>query len=95
MQNILLNSALKDPFETQDEPSLDSITFSNVDINKGDLTNYREQLLSPVTNLSVSMSINQTASDPRMINGSAKVEVEARAALRDVRVERLIAQPNH
>ena len=42
-----------------------------------------------------SMSINQTASDPRMINGSAKVEVEARAALRDVRVERLIAQPNH
>ena len=58
MQNILLSSALKDPFETQDEPSLDSITFSNVDINKGDLTNYREQLLSPVTNLSVSMSIN-------------------------------------
>ena len=42
-----------------------------------------------------SMSINQTASDPRMINGSAKVEVEARAALRDVRVERLIAQPAH
>ena len=42
-----------------------------------------------------SMSLNQTISDPRMINGSAKVEVEARAALRDVRVERLIAQPNH
>ena len=40
MQNILFNSALKDPFETQDEPYLDSITFSNVHINKGDLTNY-------------------------------------------------------
>ena len=29
-----------------------------------------------------SMSLNQTASDPRTINGSAKVEGEARAALR-------------
>ena len=33
-----------------------------------------------------SMSLNQTASDPRTINGSAKIEVEARAALRDVEV---------
>ena len=40
-----------------------------------------------------SMSLNQTASDPRTINGSAKVE--ARAALRDVGVEGLIAQPAH
>ena len=39
------------------------------------------------------MSLNQTASDPRTINGSAKVEGEARAALRDVGVEGLIAQP--
>ena len=42
-----------------------------------------------------SMSINKTASDPRMINGSAKVEGEVRAALRDVGVEGLIAQPTH
>ncbi|MDA8636705.1 hypothetical protein N9L70_10040 [Rhodobacteraceae bacterium] len=40
-----------------------------------------------------SMSLNQTASDPRTINGSAKVEGEVRAALRDVGVEGLIAQP--
>ena len=38
---------------------------------------------------------NQTASDPRTINGSAKVGGEARAALRDVGVEGLIAQPAH
>jgi hypothetical protein len=42
-----------------------------------------------------SMSLNQTATDPRTINGSAKVEGEARAALRDVCVEGLIAQPAH
>jgi len=42
-----------------------------------------------------SMSLNQTASDPRTINGSAKVEGEARAALKDVGVEGLIAQPTH
>ena len=41
------------------------------------------------------MSLNQTASDPRSINGMAKVEGEARAALRDVGVEGLIAQPAH
>ena len=35
------------------------------------------------------------ASDPRTINGSAKVDGEARAALRDVGVEGLIAQPAH
>ena len=40
-----------------------------------------------------SMSPNQTASDPRTITGSAKVEGDARAALRDVGVEGLIAQP--
>ena len=39
------------------------------------------------------MSLNPTASDPRTINGSAKVEGEARAALRDVGVEGLFAQP--
>ncbi len=39
------------------------------------------------------MSLNQTASDRRAINGPAKVECEARAALRDVGVEELIAQP--
>ena len=38
---------------------------------------------------------NQTASDPRTINGPAKVEGEAIAALRDVGVEELIAQPTH
>ena len=42
-----------------------------------------------------SMSLNQTASDPRTINGSAKVECEAIAAPRDVGVEGLIAQPTH
>ena len=40
-----------------------------------------------------SMSLNQTASDPRSINGTAKVEGEARAALRGV--EGLIARPAH
>ena len=40
-----------------------------------------------------SMSLNQTVCDSRTINGSAKVEGEARAALRDVGVEGLIAQP--
>jgi hypothetical protein len=42
-----------------------------------------------------SMSLHQTTSDPRTINGSAKVEGEVRAALRDVGVEGLIAQPTH
>ena len=42
-----------------------------------------------------SMSLHQTTSDPRTINGSAKVEGDDRAALRDVGVEGLIAQPAH
>ena len=42
-----------------------------------------------------SMSLNQTASDPRTINGTAKVESEARAALKYVSVAGLIAQPSH
>ena len=41
------------------------------------------------------MSLNQTVSDPRTINGSAKVESEARVALMDVGIEGLIAQPAH
>ena len=40
-----------------------------------------------------SMRLNQTASDPRTINGSEKVEDDARATLRNVGVEGLIAQP--
>ena len=40
-------------------------------------------------------SLNQTASDPRTINGSVKVVGEARAALRGVGVEGLIARPAH
>ena len=40
-----------------------------------------------------SMSLNQTAHDPRSINGSAKVESEARAALKAVGVAGLTAQP--
>ena len=40
-----------------------------------------------------SMSLNQTAHDPRTINGTAKVESEARAALKEVGVAGLIAQP--
>ena len=40
-----------------------------------------------------SMSLNQTAHNPRTINGTAKVESEARAALKDVGVVGLIAQP--
>ena len=42
-----------------------------------------------------SMSLNQTASDPRTISGSAQVEGEAKADLRGVGVEGLIAQPAH
>ena len=42
-----------------------------------------------------SMSLNQTAHDPRTINGTAKVESEARAALKDVGVVGLIAQHKH
>ncbi len=40
-----------------------------------------------------SMSLNQTAHDPRTINGTAKVESEARAALKDIGTAGLIAQP--
>ena len=42
-----------------------------------------------------SMSLNQTVSDPRTINGSAKVEDEARVAFKNVGVEGLIDQPTH
>jgi hypothetical protein len=38
-----------------------------------------------------SISLNQLASDPRTIHGSAKVEGDARAALKDVGVEGLLA----
>ena len=41
------------------------------------------------------MLLNQTSSDPCAIHGSAKVEGDAQAALKDVGVERLIAQPAH
>ena len=41
------------------------------------------------------MSLNQTTSDPHTINVSAEVEGEARAALRDVGIEGLIAQLAH
>ena len=40
-----------------------------------------------------SMSLNQTASDPRTLNGTDKVEAQARTALNDVGVAGLIAQP--
>ena len=40
-----------------------------------------------------SISLNRTASDPRTINGTAKLEDKARAALKTVGVETLIAQP--
>ena len=40
-----------------------------------------------------SMPLNQTAHDPHTINGTAKVESEARAALKDVGVAGLIVQP--
>ena len=40
-----------------------------------------------------SMWLNQTAHDPRTINGTAKVESEARAALKSVGVAGLITQP--
>ena len=40
-----------------------------------------------------SISLNQTAHDPRTINVTAKVESEARAALKDVGVAWLIVQP--
>ena len=40
-----------------------------------------------------STSLRQTAHDPRTISGTAKVESEARAALKDVGVAGLITQP--
>ena len=40
-----------------------------------------------------SMSLNQTAHDSPKTNGTAKVESEAIAALKDVGVAGLIAQP--
>ena len=40
-----------------------------------------------------SMSLNQTASDPRTINGAAKVESKERVALKEIGVEGLIAKP--
>jgi hypothetical protein len=40
-----------------------------------------------------SMSLNQTAHDPRTINRTAKVESEARAALKAVGLAGLTAQP--
>ena len=40
-----------------------------------------------------SMSLNQTAHDPSNITGTAKVESDATAALKDVGVVGLIAQP--
>ena len=42
-----------------------------------------------------SMSLNQLASDPRTINGSAKNETQARTLLHDIGVEGLIAMPTH
>ena len=42
-----------------------------------------------------SISLNQKAHDRRTINGTAKVESEARAAYKDVGVAGLIAQPSH
>ena len=41
------------------------------------------------------MSLNQTDFAPRTVNGTAKVDGEARAALKDVAVQELIAQPTH
>ena len=61
MQNALIYKTHKDPFDTQDEPSVDSITFENVDINKSDLNNLREdkiRLLSPDSFMSVSISMS-------------------------------------
>ena len=40
-----------------------------------------------------SILLNQRASDPRTMNGTTKVEGDARAALKDVGVDGLIAQP--
>ena len=42
-----------------------------------------------------SMSLNQTASASRTINGTVKVEAKARATLRKVGMAGLIAQPTH
>ena len=40
-----------------------------------------------------SMSLNQTAFDPRTLNGTAKVKAQARTALKDFGMAGLIAQP--
>ena len=42
-----------------------------------------------------SISLNQPAHDPRTINGTDKVESEAGAALKEVGVAGLLAQPSH
>lgn len=42
-----------------------------------------------------SMSLNQTAHDTRTIDGNAKLKSAARAALKEVGVGGLIAQPKH
>lgn len=42
-----------------------------------------------------SMSLNQQASDPRTLNGSAKTEEQARVAMKNQGLERLIAMPKH
>ena len=39
------------------------------------------------------MSLNQTDCPPRMVNGTAKVDGEAKAAFKHASVEELIAQP--
>jgi hypothetical protein len=40
-----------------------------------------------------SMSLNQTASDPRTLNGFAKLETKARSAIAKVGADDLIARP--
>ena len=42
-----------------------------------------------------SMSLNRTAHDPRTISSTAKVKSEASAALKEVGVAGLVAQPTH
>ena len=42
-----------------------------------------------------SMSLNQTASDPRTLNGFAKLETKARSAIAKVGADDLIARPQY
>ena len=98
MDLILLAKIVKMEADIRaDQVELDTIGMM-VENKRG--TQIPNPLISVIENLEQrqlavirSISLKQTASDPRTINGTAKVESEARAALKDVGVAGLVAQP--